>query len=315
MVTTTLAFFLGVDRFVVVPQNLLETRTDWQYRGDVLILPTSEFQLRNESSTRGSSLYQEFDRPGSGLIQLSAEMTIEQVAPGPKFWQFARIDLEGRRAEPNSPWEWLPGTKLIAETGTGNYQASQVMSVAPLYPRIRVSLDLTGATGLMTVRNLAAFQAIETPAHIHGRRLLAMVWLLVAMLAAVSLWRYGFHVEVLVAISGGLVLFFTPAWMRGWIEGLNERVQFSVEHTSLFLLLGLVLLGRTSARVSPLIMAGYLVCAAGAAETAQWFTPTREPSLVDGLSNLAGICLALGIWCGYRYLIKATGAAPPKGVE
>ncbi len=302
LTTATLWFFARADRFEIQSENLIGAQSSWQTTGDVSISPDGTINLQNPQQPGRSALFNEIDMPPSRQILLAAKVTLRNVETGDQFWQLARIELEGRRAGEDSKWEWIRDAKLLAAAGTGSFVSERMVSIPHEFQQIRVVCDLTGATGFMSVHNLTARVVTERESTVTHRQGLALVWAVIAVIAIATLWRNQFRFELVAIVAAGVVLFLTPAWARTWIYPMDQLLRFSLEHTMLFFLLSGLLLYRLGARAhagtNPGILIGYLICIAVASETAQLFTPTRGPSIIDCLSNLGGIGAAYLLWWG-----------------
>lgn len=235
------------------------------------------------------------DPSPSGYIRVSVRGVLSGVVAGPAGWHLARVDVIGHRRG----GDWAGGSPLKIWTGTGTGALDDVSGVAFLpssrFDRIKVSCELTGATGQFVVDGVSAIPVEPRPLIGALKQAVMVGWVVLGVLVSFALLGFGGWRVALVPVSGAALLLFVPDAPRLVVHDFVESItsDLSLDHLVLFTGLSAALLYKTlqypwkSAIYRVIGLLTLAICL----EFVQYYLPGRTPEVVDFLSNVVGICL------------------------
>lgn len=108
------------------------------------------------------------------FLKLSGQIKTEEINPGKKDWQKARLVLSSYDENGN----WLPAPQNVARfIGTNKWQLySKVFRITPTAKQLRVSAQLPHATGTMWIKNLSLKEVHEKRSAIYYKFGFIIVW-------------------------------------------------------------------------------------------------------------------------------------------
>lgn len=314
MIALTITTFLFLPRYQPVGESLLADPVfktslgTWQMEGAVNLDPSEPDRviLENRNPRGRTYLRQVIALPsGRKLVRLKAEVKAEGVVSGDEPWETARIYLVQFDASGAPDWTHPHNLfQLAGTTGVRNY--SRVFPVPASVGRVRLSLDLTNATGRMTVGKLDLVVVEERPIFRSVAACLIGAWSLLALYAAIAVFRSlqsrRLRLWLGTLLSVFVVGLLIPAAVRQQIVdvlavllGVDLTNRDAIGHGVMFAILAcLMRIGRPR---DPFLLhlAAWLLIGV-ASEVLQLFTLGREPSLgdlsMDGIGILLGLALA-----------------------
>lgn len=246
--------------------------------------------LSGQSVSESHVIDQILQRPASGYVRLTADVRMEHVRQGPKFWQTARVDVLG--LNPASHWDFIH--KLLSETGTHDaIAASRIFYIAPRYREIKVSAALTGGTGTFVVNRMSAREVTLKPAVVTVKRIILGGWVvLIAVVLGALVQRRAWRLFIAL-VPGGAFLLFIPHNLLLWTAALTtfKGLHLALDHLALFLAMTIAAIwGYRGHRIWPIL---HLAVLGVAVEAVQFYLPGRLSEFVDILSDLLGIALGV----------------------
>ena len=311
----TFVLFEKIDHYLVISDELLKNHsfdeglTDWSTSWNVDRDQNQVIDLSNWSPAEGHFIHQSLHTPASGFVRLSADIQIINVKAGPAQWQTARVDILGLGAD--KKWHWEFPNTLIKGSGTQKFiNVTRDISIPKDFSEIRIESGLTGGTGVFLIERLSLVE-IE-PKSIVKLMTYAVLscWLTLGLVVLFSLVRRKMWLPCLVTIVATLLLLVIPESLKlTLLDVLKYWVPHSkgipVEHLILFfpaaLLLCFISKYTPAMRLAPTMLS--LVTFSIASEVLQYYTAHRNPTLIDGITNVTSISLALMFFLTFQ---KAT---------
>lgn len=239
------------------------------------------------------------------VLKLSADIKCDDVVPGKKPWNLARLLLvqnDGR----NDRWN-LPHT-LAALTGTAGWKNHHaVFTISPETRKIQVIAQLSQSTGLLQIKNVQLYPVNETLIFRWARGIILFAWGAFFLLLVASCLFLGkkkilsrlLLISALVAIIAGTTL---PGDIKNQVSGKigtqidtgNESFKAAilwdlakVWHFCFFFLLGLILcLTMINASwIQPFVI---IMLLAGSTEIVQLYINGRTALVSDFFIDAAG---------------------------
>ncbi len=304
LILLTIALFEKVEPYVDISAELLMNPSfqkgpaHWQISNTLNAWHSGAIRLMNQDRNSGVSLRQIVKKPTSGYVRLAADARLEGVVPGPEAWQKARIGLLGR--ESGGEWRWdFKGTLFSVDGDQLLRDCSTVIKIPDKYVEIRVEIELTGATGIFIVERVSLKEVEPRLIFNILAAVLLISWSGLLITLLLFLLRTPNRLSIVVALLIIFVLLLIP-------EGAKQSIQsalaigdsnFPMDHLLLFSLSTLLVLFETEKHHIPVIQViGGLVTFSVSTEVLQYFSSHRSPAVLDELTNLLGISVAMAIF-------------------
>ena len=250
------------------------------------------------------------------ILKLSADMKCENIRPGEKPWNLARLLL----VQYNSQKNRLNFLHQVASlTGTREWKSySQYFTIGPETKKIKIIAQLSKSTGFFRLKNLHLYPVTQTKIYPWFKIGILGAWGLFAVILLGSCFFYGNNKTVLRVMLGlafiAIIIGTTmpndmkirvSGQIKNHINGVTDTFSDRFEpaiawyiskagHFCFFLLFGLalsMLLGRKSS--IPVMI--HIMLLAGTTELAQFYVDDRSPLVwdfvIDGSGGLIGILL------------------------
>lgn len=351
----TLFFALNVKPFEPVGPELLhnpglgEGLEGWRSYGPsgaVEVDGVGGVRLRLDDPAKSVGLTQtRRDLGGYARLILSGELACENVVPGKRGWEKARLILSSH----DDQGKWLPAPHVVANlTGTRDWrQYSEVFKPVAQAREWRISLQLPRASGTLSARALSLHEAAENPVFSRGRLVAFCFWpmfLAVLLLPRIRgrasrLLKACALLTLLIILWGTLMPAETKTEIfsesRKVFKQLQEKsteslktasdksdksdspLEASVDQAKLghFLLFALLafLLALVSAAQSGVFLIVELFQTAAVTEMLQFFVEKRTPLISDLGIDMAGVLLGLFLIWIIRKLAPVAQKDEPDG--
>jgi hypothetical protein len=303
----TIVSHTGLNQYEQAGPGLLTG--DWKFKPSA----TSRINITENGLTLDSgdaqtvtSVYQDVAVIEHGtVLKLSADIKCDDVVPGKKPWNLARLLLvqnDGR----NDRWD-LPHT-VAALTGTTDWKNHHaVFTVSPDTLKIQVIAQLSQSSGSLQIKNIQLYPVNETLIFRWARGIILFAWGAFFLLLVASCFLLGrkkilfrlLLISAFVAIIAGTTL---PGEIKHQVAGKigaqidagNEsfkaailRDSAKVWHFCFFFLLGLILC-LTLINVSWIQPLAIIMMLAGGTEIVQLYINGRTALLSDFFIDAAG---------------------------
>ncbi|MGI9437721.1 MAG: VanZ family protein, partial [Geminicoccaceae bacterium] len=311
MITVTILVFQLLPRYQQIGDALL---TDppfpigfdgWQQEGFVELDPTSpdHVVLENDDPAGRAFLRRVIPLPpGPSLVLLRADVETERVRSGTELWQRARVYLARLDADGDPPWS-EPHHLFRLRGNKSPRRFTQIFEMPDQVSQALLSINLTNATGRMTVGNLELSVVEEQATFRMVKFALIGAWGLLLLAVAVATFRSIPSMEIRLWLGGMAGLFLVALLLPGEIRnqllaGLPLLSSLGISdpdvigHAVVFAIMaGLVRWGRPKdpfwLHVALWVLVGI------ATEVLQLFTLGREASVVDFAVDMGGMLLGL----------------------
>lgn len=271
---------------------------------------------------RRVSLLQEFSIAGDNrLVQLSAWARTQNLVPGEKPWERARIVLAPEDAGRGLRYD-VPHTLASLAGSTRWTRYTQVFRIPAENTIAAVVIQVPNATGIFEVRSLSLRAVREVPGFATWRQALMVIWCVAALWIAWPLLRVGCRrpggqlvvgtatmILLGVLVSAPVKYLLTPSWLLPESEApgpfradlLPDSVPFRFDpfplhmdaykaaHFLLFAVLGYVLRATRPFHVPAWTQFGLVGLFALATEAMQTLAAGRGGSIEDLLTDVAGV--------------------------
>ena len=231
------------------------------------------------------------------ILKLSADMKCENIVPGEKSWNRARLLLVQQTGQ-KARWD-LPHT-VVSFTGTGEWGSYyKFFTIDPETKKIRVTAQLSRCTGSFWLENIHLFPVTQTKAFTWVKTSVLTLWCIFSIFLLGSCFLNG---KKKVALRVMLILAFItiiigttmPADIKAQVSnGVQSQIHAipwdlsKVGHFCFFALFGIVLSLLLNLESVIPVMVNILLLAGGT-EIAQLFIDGRSPLLLDFFIDAAG---------------------------
>ena len=216
---STLFFILSYEPYqnigseVLINPDFNDGLTSWKYSTEqesVLVESHGIVRLRSDNIEKSVSLTQIIPEPSRfKLLRLSGEVRTENVVPGKKGWQRARLILSSH----DKDGKWLPSPHhVVLLTGTKDWKiCSGVFKIIPEAGQLQVTAQLPRATGTMWVRNLSLREVVEKSSAHYFSIFFLLLWAILLAYILIPHVRHSktFVLQLLVIASAAAVLLGT----------------------------------------------------------------------------------------------------------
>lgn len=210
----TIVFHSWIDQYEQTGPDLLTG--DWKFRTSAtsrINIDENRLTLDSGDSQTGTSAYQDVPLIEHGaVLKLSADIKCDDVVPGNKPWNLARLLLVQNDGKKDR-WD-LPHT-VAALTGTADWKSYRsVFTISPETRKIQMIAQLSQSTGSLQIKNIQLYPVSETLIFRWARSIILFAWsafflLLVASCILLSKKKPLFRlllISVFVAIITGTTL-------------------------------------------------------------------------------------------------------------
>lgn len=254
------------------------------------------------------------------ILKLAADMKCENIRPGAKSWNLARLLLVQRDGQKD---RWNLPHLVASFTGTREWNRySQFFTIGPETEKIRIVAQLSRNTGSFWLKNLRLYPVSQTKAYAWIKTGILISWGLFAVFLLGSCFFHGNQkivVQVMLVIAFIAIIIGTtmPGDMKirvssqivnqietqihGVTNMFSDRVEPAIAsyiskagHFCFFMLFGLalsIILGREAG----IVVMIHILLLAGATELAQFYIDGRSPLVwdfvIDASGGLFGIIL------------------------
>jgi len=260
------------------------------------------------------------------FLRFSGKLKTEGVEQKENNWQSARLLFVGLNAA-GQPLYDVPHV-LVAQHGTRDWQRStRVFELNDEVVRLRIEVQLAKVKGIAWAKDLSLMPIREKSAYRVYRGIAIGIWSVVAAwLLGDYLRIHGFSkqqvpvaillcaivvgvlmpVEMKVSLADSLIS-LSP-WIWHIVSSFSRSVSvdtYTIGHFLAFVYLSLAVYWQTSYFRSLIQALGLLVLFAFVSEVLQFLVDGRNPQLMDFLTDVAGIFIALLIcatWCASKWL-------------
>ncbi|MBU1341546.1 MAG: VanZ family protein [Proteobacteria bacterium] len=246
------------------------------------------------------------------ILQLSADMKSENILPGKKPWNLARLLLVQNDGQKD---RWNFQHQVASLTGTREWDAySQTFTIGLETKKIRVAAELGRCSGTFQLKNIRLYPVSQTLAYTWVKKSILALWGIFAVFLLGSCFLQGgrqliLQVMLVLAFVAIIVGTTMPADMKLQVSNqietqfhatsnvLEDQIPWDlskVGHFCFFAVFGLVL--SLLLRQKPvLVVMIHLLLLAGGTELAQFFIDGRTPLFwdfgIDAAGGLLGIIL------------------------
>jgi VanZ family protein len=172
----TFASLIWVNRYQQVGPELLTDNWIAKVSGDNRIdIAENELALFSSDPKIGASIHQNLPLIEHGtVLMLSAEVKCDNVAPGKKPWNLARLILVQNDGEED---RWDLPLVVTTLTGTHNWESYQnFFYITPKTQSTRVIAELNQSTGSFQIRNIQLYSVSETQTYLWIRNIILFSW-------------------------------------------------------------------------------------------------------------------------------------------
>lgn len=250
------------------------------------------------------------------ILELSADMKCENIQPGKKPWNLARLLMVQHDGQKDM---WNLPHQVVSFAGThkwGSYSQSFTMGLET--KKLTVVAQLSQSTGAFWLKNIHLYPVFQTKVYTCIKAALLVSWGLFSVFFLGSCFFYGNHktnLQVMLVITFIAIIIGTtmPRGMKtsvstqvvnqinGATDIFSDRFEPVIAsyiskagHFCFFLLFGLVL-SMLMGRESGITVMIHILLLAGATELAQFYIDGRSPLVwdfvIDGSGGLCGIIL------------------------
>jgi hypothetical protein len=335
LIIGTVIFFNFYDRYKPYGPELLsdpgftEGFDKWKLsgRGVAQLTDDATVVLQAAAPNRGVAVRQYLPDPTRHrLVRLKGEVRTQNIQPGEQPWHAGRLVLVSFDA--NQRMMSVPHV-VVNLAGTQDWRAYQAVFRIPKDAvKVRVSLQIIGATGELAARNLSVHE-VQQRSHYHLYRgigltlwIFMLAWLSFSLLSQLR-WDLPHVVTGLALLSivvgvlmpGALKLqmegevstiFAYFDWLNLNINGFikNDPTEISdLAHFLLFMLLAMATIWAYP-RQNPFYLLLNLMYFAAISEVLQFFVEGRLPLIKDLLIDVAGLLIGIGLFTSLRTVKK-----------
>jgi len=239
------------------------------------------------------------------IVSLSADMKCEDVRPGEKPWNLARLILVQHDGEKD---RWDLPYLAASFTGTRDWESRRsFFIIAPETRDVRVTAQLSRCTGSFHLKNIHLFPVAQTQIYTWVKRSILFLWGIFAIFLMSSCFPPGSKqilLKVMLALTFVAIIIGTtmPAAMKNQVSHqIQTRIHTADKtanpvfqqdiaktgHFCFFVLFGLALSLLLPQEPAILLMI-HILLLAGGTEMAQFFIDGRTPLLFDFAIDAGG---------------------------
>jgi hypothetical protein len=195
MSLVTLGYFHSYERYAAAGPDWIPPTLNAPWPGTIaresgLSRLPQKWVIHSDDATKVPGLHYVVPAPASRWLRLSGQFSVNNVAPGDRPWETARVHLGGINEA--GKFHWIGGAAvLFSEVGSRDiFSVSTEVEIPAQFDQVRMTVELLRATGELQIHALSLLPVAET---VNSKRLftaLLVGWLLAAMLLTLVLWHY-----------------------------------------------------------------------------------------------------------------------------
>lgn len=336
LVMITIGFFEFTPRYETIGTNLVRNSgfeyglRSWNVVGgkDIVRVTATGVTLKNYEPSKSVSIRQPLQLPlGVQFVLMEGEISTKNVEQGEESWHNAAVFLIGRTADETHLWS-LDHMLIQLSGNKPSRQYSKIFQIVDNVKDILIGASLLNTTGILNVSDLRVFPVKEYTAFGVVMYVLLFVWVIALIIVGRALFsiinsgisRLFLVVIVFTILIGALTPgdvkqhYFSFLWDMhvyfGQILNVEQSITKEVDiggldffgldvsrigHFSLFFALSALIFHSFQNNSSAFNLFSLFIFAA-VTEVLQYYSPGRQPMIIDWLYDVAGITLAYVMW-------------------